>query len=80
MNVINEKLRYILNDFEIDDRLIPAEALFSDDLGIPTHRIVKLARKIKKDFSIKTSVYPQQEWNSIAGIRKYLHSHIQHTL
>jgi acyl carrier protein len=76
MNTIDEKLRYILIDFEIDDRLIPDEALFSDDLGIPSQKIYKLAKKIEKGFAVKAPVYPQHEWNSIAGIRNYLHSHI----
>jgi acyl carrier protein len=76
MNTIDEKLRYILIDFEIDDRLIPDEALFSDDLGIPSQKIHKLAKKIEKGFSVKAPMSPQSEWNSIAGIRSYLRSHI----
>ena len=77
MNTIDEKLRYILSDFEIDDRLIPDEALFSDDLGIPYRKIFKLARKIERGFSVKAPLSLHNEWNSIADIRKYLHSHIQ---
>ncbi len=76
MNTIDEKLRYILIDFEIDDRLIPDEALFSDDLGISSQKIHKLVRKIEKGFAVKAPVYPQNTWNSIAGIRNYLHTHI----
>ncbi len=79
MNIIDEKLRYILIDFEIDDRLIPDEALFADDLGIPSQKIDKLARQIEKGFSVKAPVFPHREWNSIAGIRNYLHLHISNT-
>jgi|GEM_PF-3999702 len=77
MHPINEKLRHILSDFEIDDRLIPDEALFSDDLGMPYRKIFKLARKIERGFAVKAPVSLHREWNSIAIIRQYLHRHMQ---
>ncbi|MDJ1502250.1 hypothetical protein [Xanthocytophaga agilis] len=79
MNTINEKLRHILIDFEIDDRLIPDEALFSDDLGIPYRKIIKLSKRIERGFSVKAPVSPQHNWNSIADIRNYLHTHIHYS-
>ncbi|MCU0352892.1 MAG: acyl carrier protein [Cytophagales bacterium] len=76
MNTIDERLRSILNTFEIDARLIPEEALFCDDLGMPFGQLSKLVRKIERDFDVKAPQQARQKWNSIASIRSYLHNHI----
>ncbi len=74
MNFINETLHYILIDFSIDDRLVPEEALFHDDLGISYQEINKLTKTIAKRFAVKT---PVSSFDSIAGIRKTLSTYSQ---